>query len=471
MIVLPRNHNKHLLKQFLFVLLFLFSINEVSSQKHKADSLRILLENETVDTNRIRLMWQLASSARMYNPDTALYLSQEALYLARHKKYAEGESRALGILANTFMAIGNYPKALEFNLEKLRLEEKRNTPRNLASVLMNIGIVYVFQEEYRMALQYYAEADSVMTKNNVEDLKYNIALNTGDAYNRLDISDSAYFYFSKSLELAKKRKDDQLIGNSLTGLGHSYLKLGDYPASLLNYHDAITLLQKVADDETLCEAALGLAKLYQKLNKDDSARYYANLSLSVSKKDGFLAKEFDVANFLTGHYKKIKNIDSAFAYSDLVHELNDSLNSKAKIREAQVLSSNEQFRQRAIEEEKRIAAKKRYQQLQLLLIGIFIPGLFLLTLLISQSKIHVRVVRVLGVLSLLFFFEYLTLLLHPTVSELTDHIPIYEILIFVGVAAILIPLHHRLEHWLIHRLIHHRLQHETQGKKNEASGK
>jgi hypothetical protein len=100
--------------------------------------------------------------------------------------------------------------------------------------------------------------------------------------------------------------------------------------------------------------------------------------------------------------------------------------------------------------------------LQLLLIGIFIPIFFLITLLMSKSKIHIRLIRLLGILSLLFFFEYLTLLLHPTVAALTNHTPVYEIMIFVVIAGILIPLHHRLEHWLVHRLIHHRVHY---GKK------
>jgi len=33
---------------------------------------------------------------------------------------------------------------------------------------------------------------------------------------------------------------------------------------------------------------------------------------------------------------------------------------------------------------------------------------------------------------------------------------LFEILIFVAIAAILIPLHHKLEHWLIAKLTHHR---------------
>ena len=455
-------------KYFFFLLVFCLAIN-VFSQKQKADSLRNLMANEKADSNKVRLMWQLANTIYKNNPDTALQLAQDAFYLAKRIKYVEGQSRSLGILANAFRIIGNLPRALELNLQKLQLEEKRNVPRNLASVLMNIGIVYVYQEEYDKALEYYSKADSVITKENVEDFKYNIALNIGDAYDKLNISDSAYLYFNRSFEIAKAQNDGDLIGTSMTGLGHTYLKLGEYTESLLNYQNGIKLLQEAEDDEVLCEAALGLAGLYEKLNKDDSARRYADLSLSIAKKDGFLSREYDAANFLTEHFKKIKNINNAFTYAEYSHQLNDSLNSKARIRELQILSSNEQFRQRQLEEDRREAAKKRYQQLQFLLIGIFIPGFFLLTLLLSQAKIHIRVIRGLGILSLLFFFEYLTLLLHPKVAEITHHTPVYEILVFVGLAAILIPLHHRVEHWLIHRLIHHRVHHDGHDKKNHPS--
>lgn len=92
----------------------------------------------------------------------------------------------------------------------------------------------------------------------------------------------------------------------------------------------------------------------------------------------------------------------------------------------------------------------------MLLIAIFIPAFFLITFLLSRVNMHIKLIWLPGVFSLLFLFEYLNLLLHPTVAMLTNHTPILEILIFVWMAAILIPLHHRLEHWLIHKLIHHR---------------
>ena len=451
-----QHRQSEIIKKYSLLLILLLLFAGAFSQKTKVDSLSKLLATEKKDSSRVRLMWQLAGAINFYNPDTALTLSYQALSLARSIGYIEGESRSLGMLANTFRKIGNYPRALELNIQKLKLEEKRKQPRNLASVLTSIGVVYREIEEYRKALEYYSKADSVIRQYNVEDLKYFIALNIGDAYDHLNILDSAFVYYKKSLDIARALDDGDFMGTSMTGLGHSYLKSGSYRYSLINYQGAIRYLREAGDDEVLCEATLGIANLYEQTGKYDSAAYYAKISLDLAKKDGFLTKELEAAEFLTEHYKKIKSIDRAFVYVSYVKGLNDSVNSKSKIRESQIISSNEHYRQLELEEEKLQAKKQRFQQLQMLLIAMFIPGFFLLTLLLSRVNVHIKLIRLLGVLSLLFLFEYLTLLLHPTVAHLTNHTPILEIIIFVGMAAILIPLHHKLEHWLIHKLIHHR---------------
>ncbi len=436
------------------LLLLLFLPVCLLAQKQKADSLSKLLSIEKTDTGKVKLMWQEAGVVDVYDPEKALVLAQQALVLATRLKYTDGQSKALGALANTFIKMGNYSKALEFNIRKLQLEEKRNNPRNLAFVLMNIGIVYRYQEQYQDALLYYYKSDSVIKQHNLEEIKYYILMNLGDVYDRLNNTDSAFNYFNKSLILSSSLKNDDYIGNSMTGLGHTYLKQGNYPFALLNYRTAISYLQVANDDDVLCEATLGLATLFQQQNQNDSATYYANRSLSIAEEDGFLSRQLDAAKFLTEHYASVKNVDSGFFYLTRVQLLNDSINSKSRIREVQIISSNERLRQLEIEENKKIAKRERKQQLQYLFIGIFIPGFFLFTLLLSRIRIHTRVIKILGILSLLILFEYLTLLLHPTVATFTHHTPVYEMLIFVSIAAILIPAHHRVELWLIEKLIH-----------------
>ena len=439
--------------KILFLLLCLLFVSGVFAQKNKADSLAKLLSSEKTDSNKVRLLWQIAGAIDIYQPDTALLLSQQALYLSREIKYQEGQSKSLGALANTFVKIGNYPRAIELYLEKLKLEEQRNTPRNLATVLISLGVVNVLQEEYNKALEYYAQADSVIKEHAVKDMTYFILLNLGDVYNRLDLSDSAYRYFSQSLSLAEELNDDDLIGTSMTGLGHSYLKMGNYERAEFNYQKAIDHLNVANDDEILCEATLGIANLYQQIKKQDSAKLYGSLSLAIAKRCGFLSHQLEAAKFLTNHYRERKNVDSAFTYVNQMLLINDSVNSKSRIRESQILSTNEQLRQLEIKENKKIAATERFKQLQLLFIGIFIPGFFLFTLSLSRVRINTRVIKILGVLSLIIFFEYLTLLLHPYIGEFTHHTPVYEMLIYVTIAAILIPVHHRIEHWLVEKLV------------------
>ena len=419
------------------------------AQKQFVDSLYNVLEKEKADTNKVNLMCDIGFELRVNDPEKALIITNQALLLSKKINYSNGQARALGTMAIIFRIVGNFPRALEFNLQRLKLVEKTNDQEKFAGVLVSIANVFANLEEYKKALAYYYKADSVIERHNLVDLKYPIALNLGDVYDKLNINDSAFSYFAKSLNIARQMKDNYSEGMSMIGLGNSYLKTEQYLLAKANYKSGIPYLKEAGDDDIICEALLGLATLFNKLNVKDSAAFYARQSLSLAEKDGFLPRQLDAVKFLSLHFKDEKNIDSSFFYLNYVQELNDTINSKSRIRESQMLSSNEQIRQLEIAENVRKAKKERKQQLQLLFIAIFIPGFFLVTLLLSRIKLHIRVIKISGVLSLLILFEYLTLLLHPYVRKLTNYTPVYEMLIFVSIAAILIPAHHRIENWLI----------------------
>ena len=155
------------MRRFLLFILFIVCTINLMAQKQKVDGLALKLESEKIDTNRVTLLWEMADASNLYNPDSSVSLAYKALSLAQKIKYTEGESRSLGILATAFTKIGNYPKALEFYLQKLQIEENRNSPGNLASALINIGILYFYQEQYEAALSYCKKADSVIQKNHV----------------------------------------------------------------------------------------------------------------------------------------------------------------------------------------------------------------------------------------------------------------------------------------------------------------
>ncbi len=439
------------------LLIFLWLVPAfLSAQKTVVDGLLQKLANERTDSNKVKLMNEIALEYNLNNPAKGLIIAQQAYELAKKIHFYDGESRSLNFMANAYNITGNYNKAMEIYLKQLEIAEKRNLPAKLAGALMNIGILHTQQQDYRKAMPYYLRSDSIIRANHVtkNDIDYMSLLNLGDLYDRLNNIDSAFYFYDRSLVRAKAINKAYYIGASFIGLGNCYVKLKKNELGFENYHQALHYLQLANEEDLYCEAANDLAKLFDSENKKDSALHYAHLMLRIAQKDGFQSRMLDATTFLANFYKKEKKSDSAFTYLEKMTELKDSMSSREKIKDFQEKSFKEQIRQAEMAEQKRKDEAERSQQLQLLLIGIFIPVFFLLTLLLSKRKIHIRAIKVLGIVSLLLVFEYLTLLLHPFVIELTHHTPIYELMIFVSIAALLIPGHHRVEHWLIERLTH-----------------
>jgi tetratricopeptide (TPR) repeat protein len=235
-------------------------------------------------------------------------------------------------------------------------------------------------------------------------------------------------------------------------LGNCYIKEKNISLGITMYQNAITRLTEAHDVDLFCEGAQNLSKAYLDKKQIDSSLLYAHISLNTATKAGFTYRIKDAVEFLSKFYKSMNRYDSALFYNEKMTDIKDSINSADKIKSFQLQSFNEEIRQAELFERKRKEEAERFQQLQLLIIGIFIPIFFLLTLLLSKRKIHIKAIKLLGIISLLLLFEYLTLLLHPIVVDFTHHTPVYEIIIFVTIAALLIPTHHRIENWLIQRL-------------------
>ena len=75
-------------------------------------------------------------------------------------------------------------------------------------------------------------------------------------------------------------------------------------------------------------------------------------------------------------------------------------------------------------------------------------------ILLSRRHItNTKLIQFLGVVALLLVFEFLNLLLHPFLERITHHSPVLMLLSLVCIAALLVPLHHKLEHWAVHKLV------------------
>lgn len=334
----------------------------------------------------ITLLWSLAGEMQSYDTDSALILGYRSMRMARNINYEEGLSKSLGIVANVYSRMGNYPKAMELYLEKLKLEESGKNPRNLASVLLNIGIVYSFQQDYSEALGYYKKADNIISANKIKEMVHYVNINLGDIYEKLKKIDSAQYYYNLTYQNAIQTQNIHNEALAYIGLGNVYSKIGQEYLAIQNYNKAIPILNQEKNFELLSETYLGLAKVHNLFGNEKEEILNAGLALQAANEVNSIEKANEAGIFVTQYYKRMNMPDSAFKYLEMSTALNDSINNRKKIQNLQLLTINEKLRQEEITNSKILAEKQRVKQLQVILITVFIPSLFLITLLLRKKK-------------------------------------------------------------------------------------
>lgn len=423
------------------------------AQKGYIDSLKNILKTEKKDTSRAKILYKLSYEYVLTKPDTALLLAQEAYDISVRKNFLTGEAWSLAQMGNAFRELGNNAQAIWYYLEQLKIEEKRKIPENLATVNMAISLAYNREKDTANAIRYIHLADSIVDANNIQYLKIYTLLNKGDIYEKANRLQDAMQYTRQAYNLAATENDTIILGAALNNLGNILLKQDQPLEAIKNYGQGIAFLKYANDNKSLSEAYLGIAKAFYNETELDSALLFAKKSYSISAGDGFLKNAVQTTNFLSVLYGKLDNIDSAFSYLQKTFVLKDSVESMEKIKKIESLTIEEKLRQMHLTALLEAEKEERRQKLELLAIGITIPMFFLFSFYISRRKIKKKLVTFFGIFSLLFLFEYLTLFIHPFVQKISHHSPVIEIIIFVAIAALMIPAHHRIEHWFTKRLV------------------
>ena len=437
------------MKNKLFLISIIFICSSGFSQNHKIDSLRSLLKQVHPDTIKVDILIGLAKQYEQTNPDTTFFFSQQAYKISIRKDYLSGISRSATLIGNVYLETSNFPKALEYCIQKLKIEEIRKRPESMAIANMNIANVYHKEGDYKKAFPYAFRADSIINAYQLNHLKLYSLLNLGDLFEKSGNIQSALNYTLKTYAMAVKEDDLNIKGAALNNLGNIYAKMHSTELAIQNYKEALPYLEITNDDDFIAESSIGLAKQYLLNSKHDSSLYYGKKSYEISKKNGFLSRQLDACVFLSDYYKSTQDIKNAFFYHEEILMLKDSIYSKERVMKSQFLTMEEELRQKEITEKLAEEAIERKVKLQYLTIGLLLPILFFITLYLSNRKIKPKFIEFLGIVSLLLTFEYIMLLLHPLIVSITHHMPLYQLLIFAVIASILTPLHHRIENWLV----------------------
>jgi len=418
-------------------------------------SIDTILQKITIEKNedkKVDLIISIWGTGLDRDPYLVIKTGQALLAQARKSNDIIQEASAYAILGTGYRVSGNPIRGLALSQKALILAEKAGNYAILAMTKNQMGHTYRDREEYENAFKIYTKAfeDAAKAKNEV--IKIWPVMNMGVCYLNMDKLDSSLKYLQRAYELSLQiNKID--LSYILWNLGGTHSKLGNAALAITYYNMAI---QKAIDDKRLRQlsfAYTGLAEHYQRMNQRDSCLFYLKKGLDAIQHTPFFFMSVKPAKMIAELYEKT-NCDSTLKYASIYKVANDSVFSNKTNQQIQLMTFDEDLRQLELASEKIKVNDERKQNIQFALIAFGIISFIIIFLLLSRSIItNTKLIEFLGVIALLIVFEFLNLLLHPFLEKITNHSPVLMLLALVCIAALLVPLHHRIEKWATAKLV------------------
>ncbi|MFD2784393.1 ATP-binding protein [Hymenobacter rubripertinctus] len=356
------------MKRFLLLLLGWWGIGGLAQAARptvRADSLRQLLAVSRPDTNRVNLLVLLAWDQTDYNPLAAITYGQRSRRLAHALGFRRGECRSLLMLGWAFLRSGNYPTAVQSQVEARRLAEQIHYRGGLGHADNGLGFAHLEQQSPRLALQYFFRAMQQAEAIPDSALLTPILGNIGYAYLHLGQLDSARYYTERGYQLDLQQHDWHSEIGDLALLGDIAARQGQEPAARTYYRRAIDRARGMPVSYALCQAWLGLARLARQHGQPEPALRYAGRALHVSQQGGYAKGVLEASNYLAGQYATLGDSARAYAHLRRATGIRDSLFSLNRRVQVQALNFSEELRQQAMAQEGEQAAARLRQQLLL----------------------------------------------------------------------------------------------------------
>jgi len=446
------------------------------------------LEKETVEAY-LGLAGAHAASAAL---DKALNFTNQAFAIAANVKDDSLQVAVHNSYGNIYQLRKENILALRHYLNGLRIAEEAGNHTLMRSAYRNLGSFYAGIKDYDKAIDYAQKAMDELKRIQAPNSKYNFIVDhytIGNLYLLKKDFELAAYYYERSIFLADSSRYPPLKVPGINGLLNMYIE-AKQPQKALQFFNARPELKAFIHNAGLGhEIDNAYAVIYRDLGRYDSAKYYFEKSAAGFEQRGthlnkmgyymHYAEFFQRSGNLPqaiAHYEKAlaladatgnlewqqnitKEMDSAYArmgdyansyrYSNLYHKYHDSLQQLAEEKDLlQMELADEQQRQERLAREKALALQRKHN-VQYMGITIAIAVVFVMLVLLGIFQVSESTIRIMGFFAFILLFEFIILIADSRIHHWTHGEPLPILGIKIVLIAVLLPLHHWLEHRVV----------------------
>lgn len=363
-------------------------------------------------------------------------------------------------LSSFYSEIEDYDKAIDYmTMAYKKLDETREKNAPYQKVIFNnyIGNLYAYKKNYDIAISYFELSIRMADSLKFSTLKIPAYVSLLNQYLRIDEP-------KKALDYLNSPPGDNLkkyLGNfGMTSMidqayGVVYTELGNYDSARIYLERARPMFENSSNENNKVNFYTQLASFYRKSgDKQHAIEYYLKVK-EFSEKNGLLENVKRASRYLDTLYRQSGDIATAGIYNGIYYQYKDSIETLKREKElTQVEAADEQQRQLRAVKEKEEKDRQR-NNIQYLAITIGIVALFIGLVVLGMFKVSANTIKMIGFFAFLMFFEFIFLIFKKNIYSITKGEPVKDLLFMIGLAALLLPLHHWLEHKVIHYLTSH----------------
>ena len=229
--------------------------------------------------------------------------------------------------------------------------------------LVNVGILYKHQENFKQALEYYQKAIIVFNKLNNENSDFSRAVvycNIGQAYLKMGDNEKCIEFLNKSQVYADKVADPNINAENSHTLATTFYNKKEYKKSIFYYEKALLSYDSIHDTSGKSKTKIHLALTFFKDKQFKKALKYNSEGLELAKSIHQLEWQKDAYRDRTEMFAAQNNFKEALKNHVLFKKINDSMfneNQNKKITELQMQYSFDQVQQKSKNVQRQTIAK------------------------------------------------------------------------------------------------------------------
>jgi tetratricopeptide (TPR) repeat protein len=443
------------MKKALFILIFACASQAVVSQSIR-DSLQKEYYAAASTLEKGQVLANYITSLKGTSPEQLKILLPLHAYFT-NKKDETGIGYTHLYIGILYLKMGDASESLKHGIAAYKIFDEVQDTFALLKTHTLIANSYWFSGNLEESLNEWKKG---LPASRIFDIHYYSRYLNGIAgcFTDMELPDSAMPYIQEALRVGYRNKDSLDVSNCQAMMGKIYIAMGQNELARTFFRQSICFLKKSNSfyytyKSSVASDLNGISQSFFNSSQYDSSLAYARQALVYNNPEFQTTAAYSYSLIYQAFEKKNKR-DSSNEYFRRATEIQNAILSEEKSKNIQNQHFKEEARQREVATQKEELALKHRQNIEDALIALSIISFTMLFLIMSRSFItNERLIKFLGVLALLLVFEFINLLVHSYLEELTDHSQVAVLLLLVGIAALLVPFHHRLERWTIVQLV------------------